>query len=137
MPSAGGLLYRSIYPEAVARGLRVVGGTGGGSGDAIADKRVGVRVDPADSAALAGASSVCWDRGRSDPAAIEAFRLKHFTAATRLLAAFSPSHARGERHEFRQVISRRSSPRPAAPTANTGATCCATASCSSSSPGAT
>ena len=41
-----------VYLEAAACGLRVVGGAGGGSGDAVPDERVGVLVDPADRTAL-------------------------------------------------------------------------------------
>ncbi len=37
-----------VYLEAAACGLRVVGGKGGGTADAIPDERVGVIVDPAD-----------------------------------------------------------------------------------------
>ena len=41
------MLFRS-YLEAAACGLRVIGGAGGGSGDAIPDRRVGDIVDPRD-----------------------------------------------------------------------------------------
>ena len=41
-----------VYREAAACGLKVVGGAGGGSGDAIPDERIGVLVDPEDGTAL-------------------------------------------------------------------------------------
>ena len=44
-----------VYLEAAACGLRVVGGVGGGSADAVPDERVGVLVDPSDQAALVAA----------------------------------------------------------------------------------
>jgi phosphatidylinositol alpha-1,6-mannosyltransferase len=76
-----------VYLEAAACGLRVVGGRGGGSGDAIPDARVGVVVDPADRDALIEAIEDLLGQGRSDPAAIEPYRRPHFAAAAgRLLA---------------------------------------------------
>ena len=47
-----GRLGHRLYYEAAACGLRVVGGVGGGSADAVPDGRVGVLVDPSDQAAL-------------------------------------------------------------------------------------
>ena len=76
-----------VYLEAAACGLRVVGGKGGGSGDAIPDGRVGVTVDPDDTAALADAIMGQLGQGRVDPAAVEPYRRTHFAPAARLLLA--------------------------------------------------
>lgn len=87
-----------VYLEAAACGLRVVGGVGGGSADAVADERVGVLVDPSDSASLAASIANQLGRGRADPAAVEPYRRTHFaTAACRLLARLMQQerHARG------------------------------------------
>ena len=43
-----------VYLEAAACGLRVIGGAGGGSSDAIPDRRVGDIVDPRDTRRLLG-----------------------------------------------------------------------------------
>lgn len=76
-----------VYLEAAACGLRVIGGTGGGSGDAVPDTRVGELVDPADPAGLAEAAARLLGQGRVDPAAIEPYRRPHFEAAAGLLLA--------------------------------------------------
>lgn len=76
-----------VYLEAAACGLRVVGGKGGGTADAIPDQRVGVIVDPADRAALAAAIEQQLARGKADPAAVEPYRRSHFVAAARALYA--------------------------------------------------
>lgn len=76
-----------VYLEAAACGLRVVGGKGGGTADAIPDERVGVIVDPADRAALAAAIEQQLARGKADPAAVEPYRRSHFVAAARTLYA--------------------------------------------------
>jgi phosphatidylinositol alpha-1,6-mannosyltransferase len=76
-----------VYLEAAACGLRVVGGAGGGSGDAIPDARVGAIVDPADRAGLVEAVSGLLGQGRVDPAAIEPYRRPHFAATAALLLA--------------------------------------------------
>lgn len=76
-----------VYLEAAACGLRVVGGRGGGTADAIPDGRVGVVVDPADREALAAAILGQLERGRADPAAVEPYRRPHFAAAARALLA--------------------------------------------------
>jgi phosphatidylinositol alpha-1,6-mannosyltransferase len=76
-----------VYLEAAACGLRVVGGVGGGSADAVPDERVGVLVDPSDRAALVAAIAGQLGRGKADPAAVEPYRRTHFAAAAcRLLA---------------------------------------------------
>jgi phosphatidylinositol alpha-1,6-mannosyltransferase len=76
-----------VYLEAAACGLRVVGGAGGGSGDAIPDSRVGVVVDPDDQSSLVDTIVRLLGEGRVDPAAIEPYRRPHFAvAAGRLLA---------------------------------------------------
>jgi phosphatidylinositol alpha-1,6-mannosyltransferase len=76
-----------VYLEAAACGLRVVGGKGGGSGDAVPDARVGVLVDPADRQGLIEAVTRLLGQGRVDPAAIEPYRRPHFAAAAvRLLS---------------------------------------------------
>lgn len=76
-----------VYLEAAACGLRVVGGAGGGTGDAIPDDRVGAIVDPADSAGLIDTVTRLLGQGRVDPAAIEPYRRPHFAAAAGLLLA--------------------------------------------------
>jgi phosphatidyl-myo-inositol dimannoside synthase len=76
-----------VYLEAAACGLRVIGGAGGGSGDAVPDGRVGELVDPADLAGLAEAVTRLLGQGRVDPAAIEPYRRPHFAAAAGLLLA--------------------------------------------------
>lgn len=74
-----------VYLEAAACGLRVVGGKGGGTADAIPDDRVGVIVDPADRPALAAAIEQQLQLGTADPAAVEPYRRAHFVAAARAL----------------------------------------------------
>ncbi len=76
-----------VYLEAAACGLRVVGGVGGGSADAVPDERVGVLVDPSDRDALVAAIDGQLGRGRADPAAVEPYRRTHFAAAARRLLA--------------------------------------------------
>jgi phosphatidylinositol alpha-1,6-mannosyltransferase len=76
-----------VYLEAAACGLRVVGGVGGGSADAVPDERVGVLVDPSDQAALVAAIVGQLGRGKADPAAVEPYRRAHFAAAARRLLA--------------------------------------------------
>ena len=75
-----------VYLEAAACGLRVIGGRGGGSADAVGE-RVGTIVDPDDSGALAGAIKRLLGEGRADGRAIEPYRRKHFAAAARRLLA--------------------------------------------------
>jgi phosphatidylinositol alpha-1,6-mannosyltransferase len=76
-----------VYLEAAACGLRVVGGRGGGTADAIPDERVGVIVDPADRTALSAAIEQQLAQGKADPAAVEPYRRPHFVAAARALYA--------------------------------------------------
>lgn len=76
-----------VYLEAAACGLRVIGGAGGGSGDAVPDSRVGELIDPAGGAALVEAVTRLLGQGRADPAAIEPYRRPHFAAAAGLLLA--------------------------------------------------
>jgi len=76
-----------VYLEAAACGLRVVGGAGGGSGDAIPDFRVGLTVDPRDQEALIAAIRAQLRLGRADPAAVEAYRRPNFASEVRLLLA--------------------------------------------------
>lgn len=76
-----------VYLEAAACGLRVVGGAGDGSADAIQDSRVGATVDPDDPDALLTAIVAGLESGRVDPAAIEAYRRPHFAEVARLLLA--------------------------------------------------
>jgi phosphatidyl-myo-inositol dimannoside synthase len=76
-----------VYLEAAACGLRVIGGAGGGSGDAIPDERVGELVDPTDRDGLIEAVTRLLRQGPADAAAIEPYRRVHFVAgAQRLLA---------------------------------------------------
>jgi phosphatidyl-myo-inositol dimannoside synthase len=76
-----------VYLEAAACGLRVVGGVGGGSGDALADERIGVLVDPKDGPALAAAITRLLGQGKAEQAAVEPYRRRHFAAAARALMA--------------------------------------------------
>lgn len=76
-----------VYLEAAACGLKSVGGVGGGSADAIPDERIGLLVDPSDSAALIGAITRLLGQGRADPAAVEPYRRPHFAAAARRFLA--------------------------------------------------
>lgn len=76
-----------VYLEAAACGLRVIGGAGGGSADAIPDDRVGAIVDPGDRDRLIETVTRLLGQGRVDPAAIEPYRKPHFTAAAALLLA--------------------------------------------------
>src|SRR5690606_39273150 len=76
-----------VYLEAAACGLRVVGGKGGGTADAIPDGRVGVIVDPADLASLAAAIEQELAKGKADTAAVEPYRRSHFVAAAQALHA--------------------------------------------------
>jgi phosphatidylinositol alpha-1,6-mannosyltransferase len=76
-----------VYLEAAACGLRVVGGIGGGSADAIPDARVGLTVDPKDGAALVAAIRRSLGQGRADQAAVEPYRQPHFAAAANKLLA--------------------------------------------------
>jgi phosphatidylinositol alpha-1,6-mannosyltransferase len=88
-----------VYLEAAACGLKVVGGQGGGSGDAIPDERIGILVDPADNNALIEAITRLLGQGKVDPAAVEPYRRSHFAAAARLLLArllASPRRIRGK-----------------------------------------
>ena len=84
-----------VYLEAAACGLRVVGGVGGGSADAIPDTRVGVTVEPKDGASLIAAIKWSLGQGRADQTAVEPYRQSHFAAAAnRLLVRLTPdAHA--------------------------------------------
>jgi phosphatidyl-myo-inositol dimannoside synthase len=86
-----------VYLEAAACGLRVVGGVGGGSADAVPDERVGVLVDPSDKAALVAAIAGQLGRGKADPAAVEPYRRTHFAAAARRLLARLVAQGRRKR----------------------------------------
>ena len=88
-----------VYLEAAACGLRVVGGAGGGAGDAIPDARVGLTVDPLDRGALIDAVRRLLRQGRVEPAAVEAYRRPHFAAAARLLLARLRGRPRRKRGE--------------------------------------
>jgi phosphatidylinositol alpha-1,6-mannosyltransferase len=74
-----------VYLEAAACGLRVLGGAGDGSNDAIQDARVGATVDPGDLDAMLTAIEAGLRDGRVDPAAIEAYRRPHFAMVARLV----------------------------------------------------
>jgi phosphatidylinositol alpha-1,6-mannosyltransferase len=76
-----------VYLEAAACGLRVIGGRGGGSGDAIVDDRIGVLVDPADREGLVEAVTRLLGQGPADAAAVEPYRRPHFSAAAGILLA--------------------------------------------------
>jgi phosphatidylinositol alpha-1,6-mannosyltransferase len=74
-----------VYLEAAACGLRVLGGASDGSNDAIQDANVGATVDPNDPNALLIAIETGLQKGRVDPAAIEAYRRPHFARVARLV----------------------------------------------------
>jgi phosphatidylinositol alpha-1,6-mannosyltransferase len=74
-----------VYLEAAACGLRVLGGAGDGSNDAIQDARVGATVDPDDLDALLSAIETGLGNGRVDPVAIEAYRRPHFARVARFV----------------------------------------------------
>ena len=76
-----------VYLEAAACGLRVIGGTGGGSGDAVPDDRVGELVDPGDADGLVEVVTRLLRQGPADAAAIEPYRRPHFVAGAKLLLA--------------------------------------------------
>lgn len=76
-----------VYLEAAACGLKVVGGAGGGSGDAIPDERIGLLVDPEDGKALVDAIARLLGQGKADQAAVDPYRRPHFAATARLLLA--------------------------------------------------
>jgi phosphatidyl-myo-inositol dimannoside synthase len=76
-----------VYLEAAACGLKVVGGAGGGSGDAIPDERIGVLVDPEDGTALVEAIVRLLGQGKAEQAAVDPYRRPHFAATARLLLA--------------------------------------------------
>jgi phosphatidylinositol alpha-1,6-mannosyltransferase len=76
-----------VYLEAAACGLKVVGGAGGGSGDAVPDERIGVLVAPSDKKGLVEAVARLLGQGRADQAAVDPYRRPHFAAAARLLLA--------------------------------------------------
>lgn len=88
-----------VYLEAAACGLRVVGGAGGGAGDAIPDARVGLTVDPLDRTALIDAVRRLLRQGRVEPAAVDAYRRPHFAVAARLLLARLRARPRRKRGE--------------------------------------
>jgi phosphatidylinositol alpha-1,6-mannosyltransferase len=88
-----------VYLEAAACGLRVIGGKGGGSADAVATERIGVLVEPSDTAALTATIERLLGEGRVDPAAIAPYRKGEFAhSAQRLLARLMdrPRRKRGE-----------------------------------------
>jgi phosphatidylinositol alpha-1,6-mannosyltransferase len=76
-----------VYLEAAACGLKVVGGAGGGSSDAVPDERIGVLVDPSDEKGLVEAIARLLRQGRVDQTAVDPYRRPHFAAAARLLLA--------------------------------------------------
>lgn len=76
-----------VYLEAAACGLRVVGGIGGGSGDAVPGEQIGVLVDPGDPKALEDAIVRLLAMGKADPEAVAPYRHDRFAAAAdRLLS---------------------------------------------------
>jgi phosphatidylinositol alpha-1,6-mannosyltransferase len=88
-----------VYLEAAACGLRVIGGKGGGSADAVSTSRIGVLVEPADIAGLTATIERLLGEGRVDPDAVAPYRKIEFVrSAQRLLARLidSPRRKRGE-----------------------------------------
>jgi phosphatidylinositol alpha-1,6-mannosyltransferase len=76
-----------VYLEAAACGLRVVGGMGGGTADAVPGGATGTLVDPEDSRSLVDAIVAMLALGRIDPALVESYRRRYFTAAAQRLLA--------------------------------------------------
>lgn len=89
-----------VYLEAAACGVRVLGGLGGGSGDAIPSEAIGERVDPDDGAALVAAVERLLAKGRVDAEAVAPYRHGQFAvAASRLLSRLmaTPRRMKGAR----------------------------------------
>ena len=76
-----------VYLEAAACGLRVVGGAGGGSADAIPNGEIGTLVDPSDRDGLISTVTSMLGQGRTDGTAVDPYRRPHFQATARLLLA--------------------------------------------------
>jgi phosphatidylinositol alpha-1,6-mannosyltransferase len=76
-----------VYLEAAACGLRVIGGAGGGSSDAVPNERVGELVDPGDVDGLVETATRLLRQGPADATAIEPYRRTHFVASAKLLLA--------------------------------------------------
>ena len=76
-----------VYLEAAACGLRVVGGAGGGSADAIPNGEIGTLVDPGDRDGLISTVTSMLRQGRTDGSAVDPYRRPHFQATARLLLA--------------------------------------------------
>ncbi|WP_170921207.1 glycosyltransferase family 4 protein [Enhydrobacter aerosaccus] len=83
-----------VYLEAAGCGLRVVGGVGGGSADAVSGEQIGVLVDPADGTALEAAILRLLAMGRTTPDAVAPYRRDRFAAAANLLLARLMAHPR-------------------------------------------
>lgn len=71
-----------VFLEAVASGLRVIGGNADGSADALADGAIGTLIDPADTAALVSAVTAALDGG-AEPADVARFRFGNFARHVR------------------------------------------------------
>lgn len=84
-----------VYLEAAACGLRVLGGAGDGSMDAIQDSRVGSTVDPDNSEALLAAIAAGLRAGPIEPAAIDVYRRPHFGRVASLLLSELMQRPRG------------------------------------------
>jgi phosphatidylinositol alpha-1,6-mannosyltransferase len=76
-----------VYLEAAACGLRVVGGVGGGSADAVPNEEIGLLVDPDDGAALGAAIERLLSLGRTHADAVAPYRRTQFAAAANRLMA--------------------------------------------------
>ncbi len=83
-----------VYLEAAACGLRVVGGVGGGSADAVPGEHIGVLVDPADSKALEEGILHLLAMGKTSPEAVAPYRRDRFSAAAGRLLARLMAHPR-------------------------------------------
>jgi phosphatidyl-myo-inositol dimannoside synthase len=83
-----------VFLEAAMSGLRVIGGNGDGSIDALADGAVGVAVDPANTDELVQAVTGAIAGRGPDPATVQRFNVENFARqACGLVDAYIPTAA--------------------------------------------
>lgn len=74
-----------VFLEAVASGLRVVGGKADGSADALADGAIGTLIDPSDTPALVRAVTAALEGNGVEPVGAARFRVGNFSQHVREL----------------------------------------------------